>query len=91
MATNRNPEKKVTVGATFALLSAWNPGKNYTMVEADKANTQPLYLGSTSSVATTTGFGELAAGEVVTIEGAGAVYAIAGGASQSARVVEGMQ
>lgn len=91
MSTNRNPAKKVTVGASAVLLSAWNPDKNYTMVQADKANAELLYVDDSSDVSTSDGFGELAAGEVVTILGSGAVYGIAGGASQAARIIEGMK
>ncbi len=82
-------ESKVSVGATFALVSAWRADKRYTMVQADSANTELVYIGGTSGVTTSAGFGELDAGEVVTILGSAAVYAIAGGASQNVRVLEG--
>lgn len=91
MTANRISESKVSVGATFALLSAWNASKTYTIVSADAGNTQLLYVGGTSSVATASGFGELSAGQTVTILGAAAVYGIAGGSSQNARVVEGFK
>lgn len=79
---------KVSVGATAVPVSAFDADKAYTMVQADKANTQLIYVGN-ASVDTASGFGELDAGETVTIQGAAPVYCIAGGASQNVRVLEG--
>lgn len=92
MKANRIVPSKVEVGAAAVLVSAWNPAKVFTMVQADKANAQLVYVGD-AGVTTAIGFGELAGatGDVATIVGPAAVYAIAGGASQNVRVLEGIE
>lgn len=87
---NRVVPSKVAVGTSAVVASAASGSKVWTMLEADKANTQPLYFGGASTLTTTDGFGELAAGEVLTIPGAAVVYVIAGGASQNVRVLAGL-
>ncbi len=92
MAVNSlSPGTKVAVGTSAVLVSAWSPNKEYTMLEADKANASTLYFGGTSAVTAAAGFGELSAGEVVTFPGPAAVYAISDGAAQNVRVVEGLK
>jgi hypothetical protein len=88
MSANTIVPSAVTVGATAVVVSAWRAGKLYTMVEAASANTGIIYVGD-STVTTAIGFGELAAGQVITIQGAAAVYCIASAASQAVRVLEG--
>ena len=83
------PGTKVSVGTSAVLASAHKAQKLTTLIQADKANAQLIYVGGTSAVTTAAGFGELAAGESLTLEGAAAVYVIAGGASQNVRVLEG--
>lgn len=88
---NRIIETKVTVGTSGVLVSAASGSKMWTMLEADKANgANLLYFGSTTGVTTASGFGELAIGEVLTIPGGAAIYAISGAASQAVRVLTGL-
>jgi hypothetical protein len=89
MSASTLVESKVAVGTTFALASAWNSGKRYTMVQADSANTGIIYCGGSAAVTAATGFGELEAGQVVTFLGSAAVYVISGEVSQNVRVIEG--
>lgn len=89
--SNRIIETKVTVGTSGVLVSAASGSKMWTMLEADKANAANLlYFGATTGVTTASGFGELAAGEVLTIPGGGAICAVSGAAAQSVRVLVGM-
>lgn len=85
-----SPGTKVTVGTSAVLVSDYKAQKLVTLIEADKANASIVYIGGTSAVTTAAGFGELAAGESMTLEGSARVYAIAGGAAQSVRILEGL-
>lgn len=88
---NRYLASKVTVGTSSVLVSAASGSKMWTMLEADKANsTNLLYFDGVTGVTTASGFGELAAGETLTIPGGGAVYSISGAASQAVRVLVGL-
>lgn len=90
MANNIVPTK-VTVGTTQTLVSAWSSNKEFSWIQADKANTGIIYIGGDTTVATATGFGELAAGEVTSIPGSAAVYCISGAAAQAVRVLTGLK
>lgn len=88
MSANTVLSKEVTVGTTQERVSAWDPNREWTKVQALSTNTDLIYIGG-DGVTTAAGFGEVIAKEGTEIKGPAAVYLISGSAGQKVRVLEG--
>jgi hypothetical protein len=91
MHANTIRASRVTVGTSGVSVSAADPQKVWAVVQSDPGNGSRIYLGGASSITSSTGAPSLAAEKAVTIIGAAAIYAVAGGASQTVLVLEGFR
>lgn len=86
-----SPKTAVTVAAASTLVLAANSHRSHAIIQADKGNTEPIYLGFGAAAVQEVG-PAIEPGQHWTIDEScyftGAIYAICASGGQTARIVE---